>query len=209
MQVIAVIGDIVASRQAADRATLQRTFEQVVQGLNQTQNAILSPYTITLGDEFQAVLSDGYAALRDSIKILGEMHPGRVRFSIAVGELSTALKNDSALGMDGPAFHLARDGMEALKDSSGTYHVAGLPDDLGELVNSSLRITGLGMRTWRKNRYDIMHALHEGEKVKDISSRLGISDKAIYKNIQDSGMEDIDTLYREIGRAMQRVMGTG
>lgn len=209
MQVVAVIGDIVASRKSLDRATLQRTFEQVVQGLNQTQDAILSPYTITLGDEFQAVLKDGYAALRDSLKILGELHPGRVRFSIAVGELSTALKGDSALGMDGPAFHRARDGMEALKDSGGTYHVSGLPDDVSELINSSLQITGLGMRTWRKNRYEIMVGLHEGEKVKDMSDRLGISDKAIYKNIQDSGMEDIDTLYREIGRAMQRVLDRG
>lgn len=206
MQVIVLIGDLVASKESGDRAALQRKFEQVMQRLNATGTAVLSPYTITLGDEFQAVLSDGYAALDQSIRIRARMRPDAMRLSLAAGALSTPLKRDNAIGMDGPAFHLARRGIEQLKKSGGAYHIGGLPEALGELVNCSLRIAELGIDKWNENRWNIALGMREGRKVRQLSEQLGISESAVYKNIKESGLEDIDTLFRQIGQAMNRVV---
>ena len=62
------------------------------------------------------------------------------------------------------------------------------------------------MQKWKKNRFDIMRSLDLGMNARQIGEQLGISDKAVYKNIQDSGMEDIGLLFRYIGEQVQKTV---
>ena len=54
--------------------------------------------------------------------------------------LGVSNKLDQALGMDGPAFYRARDGIDQLKDSGDLIRLEGLPDRWVTLAEGSLRL---------------------------------------------------------------------
>ncbi|MCA9760919.1 MAG: DNA-binding protein, partial [Streptococcus sp.] len=55
MQYIAIIGDIINSKQVYNRSNIQERLGHVIKRVNYTfSNEFASPFTITKGDEFQA-----------------------------------------------------------------------------------------------------------------------------------------------------------
>ena len=56
MNVVALIADIVDSRAIPERARFQRSLKTTLAAVNKrSRRSLLSPVTLTLGDEFQAV----------------------------------------------------------------------------------------------------------------------------------------------------------
>lgn len=111
----AVIGDIVHSRALKDRAAWQRRLEAVLSEADQRFGAGLAAgWTLTLGDEFQA-LYRAPDAIPPAIEwLLGALDPVRLRFGVGRGTLATELK-PRAVGMDGPVFHAARKALDHAK----------------------------------------------------------------------------------------------
>ncbi len=201
---IVLIGDITASKKlrGAERGGLQEDLTALIDEINKNAAYIESPMTITLGDEFQAVYSNAESLLADTWKIMAGIHPVNVRFSIGIGEIVTPINKKQALGMDGPAFYAAREGIKALKKSGRIYRVmkAGETDsDTNSglrLLNRTLDMLSNEMSSWRKSRFDVLLKLSAGVPVKDIAGELGLSATAVYKN-KDEG--DLD-LVIEIGK---------
>ncbi len=204
MNYIVLIGDIVDSRNRDNRSQLQQRFNHFLDQLNSDTNGLVSPYTITLGDEFQVVLDNGSRAMSDAIKIQAALYPAKVRFSFAIGKLSTPINVNQSIGMDGPVFHQARDGIDALKDSGGLYQIDGLNQEVTELANASLKLISNTVSKWRDYRFDILMALDEGQEVKDIAVELEISDKAVYKSISGGHIKDVLHTFRLLGELMNR-----
>ena len=129
----AVIGDIVHSRSIKDRARFQKGLESVLDEANRRFAAeLLARWTVTTGDEFQALYA-GPAELPDVVEfILDALQPVRVRFGIGRGGLSTELK-PTAVGMDGPAFHAARLAINYAK-RKGMVVVAAGPHGIDSMV---------------------------------------------------------------------------
>lgn len=202
MRYLVVIGDLVDSRAAADRAGLQQRLNGALAKRNGASTGIASPYTLTLGDEFQAVLVAGSRALGDAVAIQAAVHPTLVRFSLAVGELSTAVNRRQALGMDGPAFHRARDGIDTLKAEGALFHVSGLPPDSGDLANASLRLVSRSMGKWQTRRLKVLAGLQSLMPVADIARQLRITEQAVYKNVQDGGLREVLAAFDAIGRLL-------
>lgn len=138
---------------------------------------------------------------RHSWRIQARQHPVRVRFSIGIGSLSTPLNTDLAIGMDGPAFHAARQGIELLKESGFYYtvHRGGVSREPElRLANAALDLMSGQMRSWQKNRYTILHRIDEGWTVREIAERLKISETAVYKNRKEGNLEVILAITRSI-----------
>ena len=57
MMYIALIGDVIESKKIQDRAQAQQKLLQLMKELNQQyQKYLVSPFTVTAGDEFQALV---------------------------------------------------------------------------------------------------------------------------------------------------------
>src|SRR6218665_467049 len=115
MKYLALIGDVVDSKRLPRRAEFQVKLEKTLKNTSSRNPSLASPYTITLGDEFQAVYRNADRLFADIFTIWRDLDPAKVRFAVGVGELSTSINPKQALGMDGPAFHHARDAITALK----------------------------------------------------------------------------------------------
>lgn len=55
MQYFCVIADLVDSRLLSDRREFQQLLKEKLKDVSAESSGLVSPYTITLGDEFQAV----------------------------------------------------------------------------------------------------------------------------------------------------------
>lgn len=174
--------------------------------LNENSSTLISPYTLTLGDEFQAVFHRADQVFTDILTIRAALHPVRVRFSVAVGAITTKLNRQQALGMDGPAFYTAREGMSEMKDSDDFCHVGGLPDGQQALATGALQVLSHLMERWHANRLVILNLLIKGWKVGAIAEELDISEQAVYKNINSGGLEAIQALLAALTHAMNAAL---
>ncbi|WP_445666052.1 SatD family protein [Fodinibius sp. AD559] len=194
-KLLVLIGDIEDSQsiQNGDREVLQEVLSNELQALNaEYKEGIISPYTITLGDEFQAVFNRADAVFVQMLKIMSAIYPTGVRFSLAVGDINTPVNTEQAIGMDGPAFHQARRGVELLKENGHIFNIGFKDDDSPglKIINNSLQLLSDRMRGWNKKRLVILHMMKEGYDYKEISEALEISKPAFYKN-KDAGMLDV------------------
>lgn len=193
---LVVIGDIISSREVERRKDLQNKLLNVFNYLNSSdyENHLVSPYTITLGDEFQAVYEKANYLFLDSTRILDKAFPQKIRFSFGIGEISTDINREQSIGMDGSAFYFAREGISNLKNQRGDYkfNIYGLEDpDLEKLYNNILYIYSNLLEGWNRNRYFILRKTIEEEPVKKIAKEINLSETAVYKNIYDGSIREI------------------
>jgi Mor family transcriptional regulator len=202
MSKIVLIGDIVASRKIKDRASIQKQLTAAIRQLNRTNSNLLSPYTITLGDEFQAVYAKADHLFSDLVSILLALYPEQVRFSIGIGTIDTPINKQQAIGMDGPAFYLARKGIEQLKASGYLFIVNGLPDKQQDIVNNSLFLVSHHLGKWKQSRLSVFQLLQQGLSVSDMTKKLKLSDKAIYKTIDQGELKIVHQLFLDVEKVI-------
>ncbi len=206
MQVIAVIGDLVGSKALADRAALQRKLKKQLERVGKEAKGLASPYTLTLGDEFQAVYRGAESVLGDIVVLLAEIHPVRARFALGVGALTTRINAQQALGMDGPAFHQARAALMALKEDRRLLRVAGSEPKDWALANHVLNLLSHQVEGWTQNRLRVLAGLLRGKSVKEIERGLEISRVAIYKNIRAAALDEVVGICHELSAALGRAL---
>ena len=201
MNRLVLIADIIDSRNLPNRGQVQSGLESVLGELNGQHRELLSPYTITLGDEFQAVFGGADYVFADILAIMRQLHPVELRFALGVGPLSTAINPEHAIGMDGPAFHKARDLLAEMKHDSRTLAITGLPEDDG-LQEAALGLFNLQLRKWQPNRLAILQQLLQGCEITVIAQDLGITERSVYKNIHEGGLSYAIELIRALTRRM-------
>lgn len=215
-QYIVLIGDLIGSKELdeKERDRYQTILSEEIDRINNESLSIISPLTITLGDEFQAVYKDLSAVMADSWSILAALHPVGVRFSIGIGPIYTPINREQSLGMDGPAFHVARDGIDRIKESGRIYKISpGSPADQTEavlslvsLVNHSLQLLSNEIKEWKKSRLQVLVMLQEGLSVKKIAEEIGISESAVYKNREEGDLSLVLDLKESIGENINRIL---
>ncbi len=206
MKKIALIGDIVGSKKLKKRNEVQRKLLRYFDSVNANHKTLLSPFTITLGDEFQALYSKGNELFKNIWEILLILYPAKVRFSVGVGELSTRINKEQSIGMDGSAFYNAREGMLELKKTSYLFNITTDTKANYELAKHSLFLISNITNKWKSTRLKILVMLYEGKPVKEISNNLKISDKAVYKNIDSGSLALIIEITREITREINLML---
>ena len=195
---VAVIADIVASRTIPNRSHYQTGLARLLDHVNHDSNgSIISPYTITLGDEFQAVYRNPDSLFRDILRIIAHSRPWGIRFALSLGELSTPINTAQSIGMDGPAFQEARELMGRLKDRDRTI-VQLVPTEPTALRLANLVLAAIChlTDTWNDNAVDVFAHLLAGRAPADIAKAVGISAGTTYKHIREKNLgEYVDALH--------------
>lgn len=207
MKVLAVIGDIVGSRQLRARAQFQRRLQAALRAANERRGPPASPYTLTLGDEFQAVYRDAAAVWADVFALMAWIAPVQARFALGTGELATPLNPAQAIGMDGPAFHRARAELEALKASGRLLGVRS-GETAGGLAGAALRVVSVQVEGWKPRRLRVFADLLAGKPVAETARQEDISPRAVYKNIRAAGLDEIRGLCDELARVLNAELKT-
>jgi hypothetical protein len=206
---IVVIGGIVASRHERRRAHLQDRLRSILQSVNGSSSSVVSPYTVTLGAECQAVLNCADSLFQDIMLISKELHPVRMRFAIGLGEIATEINRSIAIGMDGEAFYAARTGLEELKRGDMLLSLRGLSGSCADLVSAGLALVSASMSNWTSNRLGVLLGLLRDESASRIAKGLGISRQAVYQNRDRGKMPEVMDVLIECRRLISRELSTG
>jgi DNA-binding CsgD family transcriptional regulator len=186
---LAIIGDVVGSREVENRGALQRHLILAIDRVNKHfHDKLAAGFVLTIGDEFQGLLNQASGIDRLLSDFRAAVHPVELRFGVGFGTLDTPLEM-VALGMDGPCFHRARAAIERA-DARGT------PIEVeGETDHPSLHIYSLlyaGLRKgWTTRQRQVFDLAMSGVNGKSIALRLGITPSAVSQHLRAAEAEII------------------
>lgn len=200
MTYCAVIGDIVGSRKlgAEERLNVQRRFLSVAENSNKLYTeCIESPFTVTIGDEFQVLLKSLTIAPKIIDGIIKEMAPVALVFGVGIGEIVTDINPKLAIGMDGPAFHFARGAIEQAKKKKPK--VIYKSDFIGmDMINSLHYFIESCEERRTKRQKQVLGYLNQNYTQEEIAKELGIKQQSVHDIINASYMSEIEDAKRAI-----------
>lgn len=191
-----LIGDIVASRQSADRAELHRRVAAALEHLDTPDFGAANPPAFTVGDEFQGSYPSVGAAIGAALSVRLAVAPDiDVRFGIGWGEV-TILDRRTGI-QDGPGWWSAREAIEwtasaqqqpSLASVRTAYRDGGGGPD-SDAVNAALlcRDHLLGSMDARSLR--LLRGLLNHETKKDLAAMEGISASAVSQRAVRDGLD--------------------
>ena len=200
MMYIALIGDIIESKKIQDRAQVQQQLLRLMKELNwQYQDYLISPFTVTTGDEFQALFSPNSYMFQIIDQLSVAFSPYEIRFGIGVGEMVTEINKEQSIGSDGPAYWLAREAINHIHDKNdyGINHISVFlaDEEVTWTVNAMLAAGSFIQSKWKEVQYDVLKQLlteniyDETFSHKEIARSLGITPSAFNKRIKASGLK--------------------
>ena len=200
MMYIALIGDIIESKKIQDRAQVQQQLLRLMKELIcQYQDYLISPFTVTTGDEFQALFSPNSYMFQIIDQLSVAFSPYEIRFGIGVGEMVTEINKEQSIGSDGPAYWLAREAINHIHDKNdyGINHISVFlaDEEVTWTVNAMLAACSFIQSKWTEVQYDVLKQLlteniyDETFSHKEIARSLGITPSAFNKRIKASGLK--------------------
>jgi hypothetical protein len=166
------MGDLVDSEGYADPEQLHAAFNAAIERQNvRLADDLISPLTITLGDEFQGLLSSLTAAAWTARQLRFDLMRQDIdcRFVIGLVDLKTPINPERAWNMMGPGFAAARERLGE-KRSTSLYQFS-LP--INPLLETLLEAIGASIsaieRKWSKVQRDDIIALLGGASVADVA----------------------------------------
>lgn len=203
MRYIALIGDLVDSRHIENRKKFQNDLKKSLAEASKN-DSVISPYTITLGDEFQALYKSSSGLFSDIVKIMNSIRPIECRIALGIGEITTTVNKKTAIGMDGPAFHLARESMDYLKSEKSLLRISSEKKMTELMINDMLTLISFQMKQWPDSRFAIFSQLMKEYSIEGIAKSIGTSQQAVYKSISQANLRSILDLFRHIETFLEK-----
>lgn len=189
-----VMGDIVKSSTYEGREMMQE-FRSAVDSCNQELAAcILSPYTITLGDEFQGVAKSlicsvqSLFSLEESLLMQGD--PFKLRYVVHYGEIVTPINRNIAHEMVGPGLANARD-LLTVKHRLRPRFVFDLPDkDLSGILTRLFGVVDSLMQDWSVKDLGLIVDMLSSSDDTEIMSKYSKNRSQIWKRRRSLHIRD-------------------
>ena len=196
---LALIADVIDSKMVQARFNLQKQLEETLQKMNGLfADYLASCFTLTLGDEFQALLKMNAPVFQIIDTLRSELSPTQLRFGIGLGEIVTAIDPLQSIGADGPAYWNARAAINLVhqkNDYGNTQIYFSSGNDSQDLLVNALIASGEAIRSsWRDSQEEILLNLlkrsvySESFNQQDLAQSLAINPSALSKRLKSSSI---------------------
>jgi len=196
----AIIGDIIQSKNIKNRHDIQNRLTMVLNQINQNfDEDIAAKFIITLGDEFQGLLSSAKNITQIIDRIQFNLFPIKMRFGVGIGNIETEINKDMALGADGPAYHYARNMINHIKiiekgKMHGSLNIMFSADDnldIISLINNNLQLCSFLEHNWTdKQRILLEKIILEDKNQNRAAIELGIAQSSVQRRLKAAGYYD-------------------
>ena len=196
---LALIADVIDSKMVQERLDLQKQVEKTLQKMNELFGDYLaSRFTLTLGDEFQALLKVDAPVFQIIDTLRSELTPTQLRFGIGLGEIVTAIDPLQSVGSDGPAYWNARAAINFVhqkNDYGNTQIYFSSGKENQDFFVNALIASGEAIRSgWRDSQEEILLNLlkrsvySESFSQQDLAQSLAINPSALSKRLKSSSV---------------------
>lgn len=196
---LALIADVIDSKMVQERLDLQKQVEKTLQKMNGLfADYLASCFTLTLGDEFQALLEVDAPVFQIIDTLRSELNPTQLRFGIGLGEIVTAIDPLQSVGADGPAYWNARAAINFVhqkNDYGNTQIYFSSGKENQDFFVNALIASGEAIRSgWRDSQEEILLNLlkrsvySESFSQQDLAQSLAINPSALSKRLKSSSI---------------------
>ena len=196
---LALIADVIDSKMVQERFDLQKQLEKTLQTMNELFGEFLaSSFTLTLGDEFQALLKVDAPVFQMIDTLRSELTPTQLRFGIGLGEILTDIDPLQSIGADGPAYWNARAAINLVhqkNDYGNTQIYFSCGKEKQDFFVNALIASGEAIRSgWRGSQEEILLDLlkrcvySENFSQQDLAQSLAINPSALSKRLKSSSI---------------------
>ena len=196
---LALIADVIDSKMVQERLDLQKQVEKTLQKMNELFGDYLaSRFTLTLGDEFQALLKVDAPVFQIIDTLRSELTPTQLRFGIGLGEIVTAIDPLQSVGADGPAYWNARAAINFVhqkNDYGNTQIYFSSGKENQDFFVNALIASGEAIRSgWRDSQEEILLNLlkrsvySESFSQQELAQALAINPSALSKRLKSSSI---------------------
>lgn len=196
---LALIGDLVASRDNPNRADVQRELQALLLGLSKRlgTKVLAAPFALTAGDEVQALFRaperavEALQELTDRLALAPLVQP--IVFGLGFGALSTALpaRAASAPLLDGPCFHQARAALERAQKARGWVACDGFGEPADRVLDALFALQHALRSGWTaKQRLYALEARRLGSQ-KEVAEAQGVNPSVVSESLKAASFEAI------------------
>lgn len=185
-----LMGDLVHSENVPDRAVLHATFNAAIDRQNRLRaDALASPLTITLGDEFQGLVRSLVAGFETARALRLDLldHGVECRFALGIVTLATPLNAERAWNMMGPGLAATRERLNEKKDDRLYRFVVPENPLIEALLDASAATMTAMERGWSETQRHDIEALLDGQTPAQIAEGRNVSVRSIYKTRLSGG----------------------
>jgi hypothetical protein len=172
-----IMADIISSRDIKKEEDFMGQFKALTNLANQAfKEKIVSPLTITLGDEFQGIV-DSAPTLFELVFFLEEQsieagYSFQLRYSMVYGAIETEINPKIAYEMYGPGLTKAREALKRIKETKENYYVAlNGPNDTQ--LHLCMKLYESIKSEWKTAEYTIIAAFLKHNDYKDLK-KMGL-----------------------------------
>ncbi len=189
-----IMADVVHSGEH-NGSQLMDSFKEIVNSVNSAyESEILSPLTITWGDEFQGVISSLEVGISIIFHLEEEMiHQGadyKLRYVLLYGEIETSINTTVAYEMLGSGLTDARKKIERLKSQNNERILISIPSDLRIPLNKSLLIYTRLIDGWKYSDFPLISAFIKAIGYKAVAENLGKDRSLMWRRSKSLRMDD-------------------
>ena len=196
---LALIADVIDSKMVQERFNLQKQLEKTLRKMNELFGDYLaSCFTLTLGDEFQALLKMDAPVFQIIDTLRSELKPTQLRFGIGLGEIVTDIDPLQSIGADGPAYWNARAAINFVhqkNDYGNTQIYFSSGKENKDFFVNALIASGEAIRSgWRDSQEEILLNLlkrsvySESFSQQELAQSLDINPSALSKRLKSSSI---------------------
>lgn len=210
----AVIGDIRNSRAITSREGIQQELHNVLKEINEKyKDTISANFLITLGDEFQGLLSKPDKVLEIMRFIENRLYPVKIRFGVGMGEITTSINREMALGADGPAYYAARAAITEVKNKERKNNTltnirfAAMNVNINlEQINLICDVLRILEKKWTTKQAETIKNMEEyGGNQKECAERLKINQSNVSRRLEDSGYNTYKQLIKMAEKSIEEI----
>jgi len=173
MNSVILMGDVIDSNDQP-QSKLMDEFKGVVQFSNgQYKDEIISPLTITLGDEFQGIVDSINTGVMTIILIEEQMIERnldfKIRYVLHEGDIETEINKERAYEMLGEGLTKARDELNGLKKSSSRFHFSLKTEPTSNSLNKLFKLLQFFLDGWFQKDRTTVSGFLKGLNYKEVA----------------------------------------
>lgn len=197
MNRVVFMADVVDSHDYEGKELMSK-FQELVKFINQIfYESILSPLTITLGDEFQGVVDKPSSAVAMIYAmeewIVENEWDFKLRYVIVEGKIDTEINKESAHEMLGEGLTKARKKLGEMKKETYRFYISVKNQGITSTVSKSLRLAQHFIDSWQPKDRATVSGFLNGLDYKELAKKLGKDDSSVWRRRKSLAIEEYMT----------------
>lgn len=197
-----LMSDVVGSMRS-DQVAVNDSLSLITSSANDTwAHQILSPLTVTLGDEFQGVAKSYHDAMQICFWVDEASRrvepPLRLRFSIVYGDISTPINETVAHGMIGEGLQHARELISKKSRRKVKYQAKSGIAAVDSMLSDLLSVMESISLNWRQKDFELIDSMLQNTNDNEVGLAFGKLRQQIYKRRDTLMIADYQALKRVI-----------